>query len=57
MTSLTKNLKPTTKKFFFIANYKTYQVFWTFEQLSITYSPRVMPTQSHVRTSCFHGNR
>jgi len=34
--SLTKNMKPKTKKIFFIADSKTCRVFWEFEQLSST---------------------
>jgi len=33
MTTLTKNLKPTTKNVFFITDLKTCGVLWGFEQL------------------------
>ena len=54
---------PQPKKFFFVANYKTCQVFWAFEQLSNTYSARVTLAHSRkatcdpavfVRTTCIN---
>jgi len=38
--------KSKTKKHFFIADSKTWQVFWRLEQLSNAFGARVMPTQS-----------
>ena len=57
MTSLAKNPKPKTKKFFLIANWKNCQIFWAFEQLSNTFSAGVMPVQSHVWKTYFRTNR
>ena len=41
------------QKFFYIANYKTCQVLWAFEQLSTAFGTTVTLAQSHVRSSCF----
>jgi len=49
MPSLTKYLKPKTKKFFFIAGLKTCQIFWGFEQLSSTISRGGMSLLSQVK--------
>jgi len=40
MTSVTKNPQHPTKNFFYIANYKTFRVFWAFEQLSTNFGTR-----------------
>jgi len=53
MTSLTKNPKPKTKKFFLIANWKNCQVFWAFEQFSNTFSAGVMPVQTMCEKPIF----
>jgi len=44
MMSLTKNLKPKTKKNFFIADLKTCWDFWGFEQLFSAIGGGVMPS-------------
>jgi len=41
------------QKLFFIANYKTCQVFWAFEEHSTAFGARVTLTQSQVRSGCF----
>jgi len=51
MTSLTKNSKP--KNVTFIADVKTCQIFWGFEQLSSTIISRYIPMQKHVQTAGF----
>jgi len=51
--SLTKNQHPPSKKIFSSANYKTCCVFWHFDQVRNPNRSRDIPTQSHVRSSCF----
>ena len=46
MSSLTKNPKLKNKQIFLIANNKTFQIFWAFEQLSSTYCAGVTPAQT-----------
>jgi len=51
--SLTKNLKPKTKKFFIIADTKTCRIFWGFEQLSNAIVGEDNLVEKHLQTSRF----
>ena len=48
-----KTCTPEPKKFFLSASYKTCRVFWHFDQVCYPYRSRDIPTQSHMRSSCF----
>jgi len=48
-----KKSKTQNKKFFFIADLKTCQIFWVFEQISSTYDARDIQVQRHVQTVDF----
>ena len=48
MTSLTKNLKPKTKKMYFIADSNACRVFCGLKQLSSTIDWGVMPLLRHM---------
>ena len=55
--SLTKNPEPRTKKFVLIADSKTFQVIWGFEQLPSAFGTRIMPVQSMCKQLYFCANR
>jgi len=52
-----KTCTPQAKKFFSSANSKTCCVFWHFDQVRNPNKSGDIPTQSHVRSSCFFMKR